>query len=133
MAYTPNNWKDGDVITAEKMNKLEQAVNQASNNVLVIEPSGDGLNVTPNDIENAFENNSRIVMKQVADNGNGQSYSKSLCELCFYGLDYSPNDGYLFSCQSVVGNNIEYTEFYALSETDYFVANLAPVEDNPSA
>lgn len=26
MAYTPTTWKDGDVITAEKMNKLEQAV-----------------------------------------------------------------------------------------------------------
>ena len=26
MAYTPTTWKDGDVITAEKMNKLEQGV-----------------------------------------------------------------------------------------------------------
>lgn len=26
MAYTPTTWSDGDVITAEKMNKLEQAV-----------------------------------------------------------------------------------------------------------
>lgn len=26
MAYTPTTWQDGDVITAEKMNKLEQAV-----------------------------------------------------------------------------------------------------------
>lgn len=26
MAYTPTTWNDGDVITAEKMNKLEQAV-----------------------------------------------------------------------------------------------------------
>lgn len=26
MAYTPTTWRDGDVITAEKMNKLEQAV-----------------------------------------------------------------------------------------------------------
>lgn len=26
MAYTPTTWEDGDVITAEKMNKLEQAV-----------------------------------------------------------------------------------------------------------
>ena len=26
MAYTPTAWKDGDVITAEKMNKLEQGV-----------------------------------------------------------------------------------------------------------
>lgn len=26
MAYTPTNWKDGDIISAEKMNKLEQGV-----------------------------------------------------------------------------------------------------------
>lgn len=26
MAYTPTNWTDGDLITAEKMNKLEQGV-----------------------------------------------------------------------------------------------------------
>ncbi len=131
MAYTPNNWKDGDVITAEKMNKLEQAVNQASNNVLVIEPSGDGLNVTPNDIENAFENNSRIAMKYVVDNGNGQSYSKSLCELCFYGLEYNPNDGYLFSGQQVVNNNIEHIEFYAPSKNDYFVVP-SDSDENPA-
>jgi hypothetical protein len=26
MAYTPNTWKDGDVITADKLNALEQGV-----------------------------------------------------------------------------------------------------------
>lgn len=26
MAYTPTTWKDGDLITAEKLNKLEQGV-----------------------------------------------------------------------------------------------------------
>lgn len=26
MAYTPTTWADGDIITAEKMNKLEQGV-----------------------------------------------------------------------------------------------------------
>ena len=26
MAYTPTTWNDGDVITAEKMNKLEQGI-----------------------------------------------------------------------------------------------------------
>ena len=30
MAYTPNTWTDGDVITAEKMNNLEQGVKTAS-------------------------------------------------------------------------------------------------------
>lgn len=26
MAYTPNTWKDGDVITAEKLNAIEQGI-----------------------------------------------------------------------------------------------------------
>ncbi|KRK40897.1 hypothetical protein [Loigolactobacillus bifermentans] len=29
MAYTPNEWKDGDVITAAKLNALEQGVSAA--------------------------------------------------------------------------------------------------------
>ena len=29
MAYTPTQWNDGDLITAEKMNKLEQGVAEA--------------------------------------------------------------------------------------------------------
>lgn len=26
MAYTPTNWQDGDIITAEKLNNLEQGI-----------------------------------------------------------------------------------------------------------
>lgn len=29
MAYTKTNWKDGDVISAEKMNKIEQGIEDA--------------------------------------------------------------------------------------------------------
>ena len=34
MAYTPTEWKNGDVITAEKLNKLEEGVQEASENNL---------------------------------------------------------------------------------------------------
>ncbi|WP_302327621.1 hypothetical protein [Enterocloster lavalensis] len=30
MAYTPHNWVDGELITAEKLNDLEQAAGQAA-------------------------------------------------------------------------------------------------------
>lgn len=30
MAYTPTNWECGDVVTAEKLNKLEEAVENLS-------------------------------------------------------------------------------------------------------
>ena len=29
MAYTKTNWKDGDIISAEKMNKIEQGIEDA--------------------------------------------------------------------------------------------------------
>ncbi len=42
MAYTKTNWKDGDVISAEKMNKIEQGIADAgasggSDDVLVVD------------------------------------------------------------------------------------------------
>ena len=42
MAYTKTNWKDGDVISAEKMNKIEQGIADAgssggSGDVLVVD------------------------------------------------------------------------------------------------
>lgn len=42
MAYTKTNWKDGDVISAEKMNKIEQGIEDAgssggSGDVLVVD------------------------------------------------------------------------------------------------
>lgn len=39
MAYTPNVWKDGDIITAEKLNALEQGV--ANEQVGPAGPKGD--------------------------------------------------------------------------------------------
>lgn len=44
MAYTKTNWKDGDVISAEKMNKIEQGIEDAgasggSGDVLVVDVS----------------------------------------------------------------------------------------------
>ena len=42
MSYTKTNWKDGDVISAEKMNKIEQGIEDAgasggSGDVLVLD------------------------------------------------------------------------------------------------
>lgn len=44
MAYTKTNWKDGDVISAEKMNKIEQGIEDAgassgSGDVFVVDSS----------------------------------------------------------------------------------------------
>lgn len=50
MAYTPTNWKDGDIISAEKMNKLEQGVaDGGGGGVLLVNvtESSDGGGSTP--------------------------------------------------------------------------------------
>lgn len=45
MAYTPTNWKSGDVITSAKLNKLEEGVANAGGGgggVLVVHPGENG-------------------------------------------------------------------------------------------
>jgi len=53
MSYTPTNWATGDVITAAKLNKLEQGVSES---VLVLADSNDGLNKTAGEIMEALKN-----------------------------------------------------------------------------
>jgi len=49
MAYEPTIWKDGDVISAEKLNKIENAIG----NVLFININTSPLSVTWQDIYDA--------------------------------------------------------------------------------
>lgn len=37
MAYTPTEWKSGDVISAERMNKIEQGIANGSSSVLIVD------------------------------------------------------------------------------------------------
>lgn len=36
-AYTPNIWKDGDIISAEKLNSIESAISDLLDRVAVLE------------------------------------------------------------------------------------------------
>ena len=36
MSYTKTNWQNGDIITAEKMNNIENGIDIAENNVVII-------------------------------------------------------------------------------------------------
>lgn len=61
MAYTPTEWKNGDVITAEKLNKLENGVSNGPLEVEIITTEEDGdeimtLNKTWQEIYDAFPN-----------------------------------------------------------------------------
>lgn len=61
--YTPNNWKIGDTITAEKLNRLEQAV--STGGTLIIEVVGDYFNKTWQEIYDALRAGIRVVWLMV--------------------------------------------------------------------
>ena len=45
MAYTPTNWQIGDIITAEKLNKIENGINSINSYNLAITEIGSNLSV----------------------------------------------------------------------------------------
>ena len=69
MSYTPTNWASGDIITTEKLNKIEQGISEVSNinsgssgivqGPLIVSEASDGLvvvlNKTWQEIYNAVE------------------------------------------------------------------------------
>lgn len=64
MEYTPTEWKNGDVITAEKLNKLEQGIANSNSGMLEVimtakgasDEEGFQLNKTWQEIYDAFPN-----------------------------------------------------------------------------
>lgn len=58
MGYEPTNWKDGDLVTSAKLNKLEQGIaNTSSGNFLIIHTTNDEqLDKTWQEIYDAMEN-----------------------------------------------------------------------------
>lgn len=73
MAYEPTEWKKGDKITAEKMNKLENGVANINPRVLVLEYEalpesqdqytlGRVINITAQEIIDAYENGYFIIL-----------------------------------------------------------------------
>ena len=70
MAYTPTEWQTGDVVTAEKLNKIESGI-EGAGGVLIIEPTitheGDAtifnLNASFNDIKNALLSGKNILVQ----------------------------------------------------------------------
>ena len=90
MSYEPTNWKDGDLVTSAKLNKMEQGI-AASGGIRIVHlteedaSSGDNsrllraasqpttpdpimqLDITPNELMDAFENEKIVVI--IAYNG----------------------------------------------------------------
>lgn len=61
MSYTPTNWKAGDVVTSAKLNKMEQGI-AAGGGIKVAHLTGRQLDITPNELMNALENEEIVVI-----------------------------------------------------------------------
>lgn len=106
MSYTPTNWKAGDVVTSAKLNKMEQGI-AAGGGIRVVHltmsglPSGGGnvrsassssstapsiqLDITPNELMDALENEEIIVIMGAYGSGICQSL---ISELYYDGTTY---------------------------------------------
>ena len=63
MAYTPTNWQKGDVITAEKLNKMEQGIAQGGGVLMcVLDPNTLQLDHTAGEIIEAFEAGRQVLV-----------------------------------------------------------------------
>lgn len=69
MAYVPTNWATGDVITAEKLNKIENGIVDANSQTYPVNITIDGENMTFtcdktwNEIKTAYENGKHVIMR----------------------------------------------------------------------
>ena len=96
MAYNKTNWKSGDVVTSEKLNKMENGIVDAGKglSIIVAHYNGDtqSLDITPNDIFD--DNNNAIAWPVVLSINNGEIYLDSVNTVCrfetgFYGIEIS--------------------------------------------
>lgn len=90
MAYEPTNWKAGDVVTSAKLNKMEQGIAASGGIRIVHVTESDNnllqLDITPNELINAFENE-EIVIVITYDEFNGSQ--KLLSSFEYDGTTYA--------------------------------------------
>ena len=76
MSYTPTNWKDGDVITSQRLNKIENGISESTQDLFfiikVIEPQNSEslpyLDKTFSEIESALENGKILLVYSKTQN-----------------------------------------------------------------
>ena len=82
MSYTPTEWNSGDVITAEKLNKIENGV-ENSNAVLIVHSiSGDGgstLDKTWKEIHDAYVSGIPCILEYIDEWEDDVSTTYSPC------------------------------------------------------
>ena len=66
MAYTKNTWADGDVVTSEKLNHMEDGIANSGGGVMVINDTDNTLDKTWQEIYDAMAANTFCVIKYVS-------------------------------------------------------------------
>lgn len=113
MSYTPTNWKAGDVVTSAKLNKMEQGI-AAGGGIRVVHlthlenESSEGetetvsptmrLDITPNELMEAFENEKLVITFQSKKLGIGVGIISSVyLKDNIYGCTFFDTSTHLYS------------------------------------
>ena len=135
MSYTPTNWQTGDVVTADKLNKIENGVANGGG-VLILESNISEntieLNASYNDIKEAVLSGKNIFIEQTVTSASGTAlattsfYIQTLLEVPevnYYGFMFG-------TTISVDGALTEFKSTFATQDTD---ANIVlNMEDTPN-
>ncbi len=71
MAYTPTEWQTGDIVTAEKLNKIENGLSTVSNTIVIVNTTMADeycvLSKTWNEIHDAMIRGKIIIVIRIVD------------------------------------------------------------------
>ena len=119
MAYTPTTWAEGDLITAQKLNKIEGGIQEAGASggplmCTITDNYGDyTLNKTAGEVMAAV-NSGAPVMAIYVDGSVYITYILFKAE-----DDSSVGDGYTFTFMTMVSYSYEELSMFALTANDY--------------
>jgi len=117
MSYTKTTWQDGDVITAEKLNKLEDGVANAGS-VLIVRTNGENLDKTWQEICDSFINMVPVYLYEIYENGNDFGYAL----LSITGVQFSSENN---EYSVIIQNGSDYIKYTATSSSSYPQAPMA--------
>ena len=116
MAYTKNTWADGDVVTSEKLNHMEDGIADAGG-IMIINDTDNTLDKTWQEISDAMAANTFCVIKTVLQGIDGSS----VCNYLVVEAGYSELNGTSPYYLSVIikGSTVQYVQYTTTSATGY--------------
>lgn len=84
MSYEPTNWKSGDTITAERLNKLEGGVAALSNYDFVLTNAEDGVTADGLSFEELYQKGAENITAKYINKTDGETIARHLWEVGAY-------------------------------------------------